>query len=84
VGQSRSGPHLLVNQGGRGKGRWARDQNQIKFELFQTGSNSFKLHLIQLGPSRAQKFEIKYGFEGFEERNIFFHRNFFRFDVDFE
>jgi hypothetical protein len=28
-------------------------------------------------------FEIKYGFEGFDERN-FLHRNFFRFEMDFE
>jgi hypothetical protein len=31
-----------------------------------------------------QKFEIKYGCEGFEERNNFLHRNFFRFEIDFE
>jgi hypothetical protein len=31
-----------------------------------------------------RKFEIKYGFEGFEERNNFLYRNFFRFIVDFE
>jgi hypothetical protein len=29
-------------------------------------------------------FEIKYGFEGFKERNKFFHRNFLRFKVHFE
>jgi hypothetical protein len=32
----------------------------------------------------VENFEIKYGFEGFEERNNFLHRNFFRFKVDFE
>jgi hypothetical protein len=31
-----------------------------------------------------KKFEIKYGFEGFEERNNFLYRNIFRFEVDFE
>jgi hypothetical protein len=30
------------------------------------------------------KIKIKYGPEGFEERNNFLHRNFFRFGVDFE
>jgi hypothetical protein len=54
----------------------------------QTDSNSnltpFKLCLIQIGPSRAKKIEIKYGFEEFEDRNNFLHRNFFIFKVDFE
>jgi hypothetical protein len=31
-----------------------------------------------------RKIEIKFGLEGFEERNNFLHRNFFRFRVDFE
>jgi hypothetical protein len=31
-----------------------------------------------------ESFQIKYGIEGIEERNNFIHRNFFRFDVDFE
>jgi hypothetical protein len=30
------------------------------------------------------KVEIKYGFEGFEERNNFLGRNFFRFGMDFK
>jgi hypothetical protein len=29
-------------------------------------------------------FEIKYGFEGFDERNNFLHRNVFKFEVDVE
>jgi hypothetical protein len=28
--------------------------------------------------------KIKYGFEGFDERNNFPYKNFFRFEVDFE
>jgi hypothetical protein len=31
-----------------------------------------------------KKFEIKYGCEGFEERNNFLQLNFFRLEVDFE
>jgi hypothetical protein len=31
----------------------------------------------------VKKFEIKYGYEGFEERNNFLHQNFFRFEMDF-
>jgi hypothetical protein len=33
---------------------------------------------------RLENFEVKYGFEGFDERNKFLHRNFFKFEVDFE
>jgi hypothetical protein len=29
-----------------------------------------------------ENFEIKYGCEGFEERNNFLHRNFFIFEID--
>jgi hypothetical protein len=29
-------------------------------------------------------FQIKYEFEGFDERNNFLHINFFRFELDFE
>jgi hypothetical protein len=31
-----------------------------------------------------KKIEIKYGCEGFEERNNFLHRKFFIFKMDFE
>jgi hypothetical protein len=31
-----------------------------------------------------KKFQIKYGIQGFEERNKYLHRNFFRFELDFE
>jgi hypothetical protein len=31
-----------------------------------------------------ENFEIKYGIEGFKERNNFIHRNFFIFEVEFE
>jgi hypothetical protein len=32
---------------------------------------------------KLKKIEIKYYFEEFEERNNFFYRNFFRFEVNF-
>jgi hypothetical protein len=40
--------------------------------------------LIKKGPSQLKKFEIKYGFEGFDERNNFSYKNVLRFEVDFE
>jgi hypothetical protein len=33
---------------------------------------------------KLKKFEIKYGYEGFEEGNNFLHRNFFRFETNFK
>jgi hypothetical protein len=33
---------------------------------------------------KLKKFGIKYGFEGFDERNIFLHRNLSRFEIDFK
>jgi hypothetical protein len=52
-----------------------------KFDLFQTHSNLIwsKQDLPVL-----QKFEIKYVFGGFDERNNFLHMNFSRFEMDFE
>jgi hypothetical protein len=32
----------------------------------------------------SKKFEIKYDFERFEEGNNLLHRNFFKFEMDFE
>jgi hypothetical protein len=34
--------------------------------------------------SGFENFEIKYDFEGFDERNNFLHKNVFKFEVDFE
>jgi hypothetical protein len=65
------------NSGGR-----RRDLNLI-FNGFKLYSNSFidrsKNDLLE-----QEKFEIKYGCEGFEERNNFLHSNFFRSKMDFE
>jgi hypothetical protein len=57
------------------------------FKLIQTNSNisnhsnfiRFKKDLHEL-----IKFEIKYSFEKFDERNNFCHRNFLGFEVGFE
>jgi hypothetical protein len=55
--------------------------NSNRFEYFQIHS---KFHLSKLGLPKLKIFEIKYAFEGFEERNNFLYRNFFKFEVDFE
>jgi hypothetical protein len=41
-------------------------------------TNSIKDELLVL-----EKIQIKYEFDGFEERNNFLHINFFRFEVNF-
>jgi hypothetical protein len=53
-----------------------------------SNSNGFKLY-SNFDRSRndlpeLENFEIKYGFEGFEERNNFLHRNFSRFRMYFK
>jgi hypothetical protein len=93
----RGAPHGRVPIQNRGKGgddRWAPatvraavNRYSNRFEPIQTVSKISKpnkLQLIQKGPSRAQKIDVKYGVEGFEERNDFLHRNFLKFKVDFE
>jgi hypothetical protein len=66
-----------------------RGSNLLKLvKSIQNISNNFKNHsnfirskkdLLELG-----NFEIKCGFEEFDERNNFLHRNIFRFNLDFE
>jgi hypothetical protein len=49
--------------------------------LKQTRSNFI---LSKLDLQKLEKFEIKYFFEGFDERNNFFHRSLSRFDMNFK
>jgi hypothetical protein len=77
-----------------GADRWARgysagrrdtNSNQIQnLNGFKLNSNPFKLWPIEKEPSWTRKFWNKICFEGFDERNNFTYRNFFRFQVDFE
>jgi hypothetical protein len=54
---------------------------QTNLNLNQTHPNFILSKHDFLG---IKKFKIKYGCEGFEERNNFLHHNFFRFKMDFE
>jgi hypothetical protein len=73
-----------------GGGATTVPQFQYRFKpgkLIQTCSNilkKFKPSSIQKGLPEVEIFEIKYGCYGFEERNNFLHRNFSRFEMDFE
>jgi hypothetical protein len=53
---------------------------------FQKNSNQFQIPSNFDRPKKdspeLEKFEIKYGYEGFEERNKLLHRNFSRFEMD--
>jgi hypothetical protein len=51
---------------------------QIQFKSFQSLTEPKRIF-----PS-SKKFEIKYDFERFEEGNNLLHRNFFKFEMDFE
>jgi hypothetical protein len=55
------------------------NSNTLKFI-----SNNFKHDSIQKGLPRLENFEVKYGGEGFEQRNNFLHTKFFRFEMYFE
>jgi hypothetical protein len=55
------------------------NSNTLKFI-----SNNFKLDLIQKDLPKLKNFEVKYGGEGFGERNSFLHRKVFRFKMNFE
>jgi hypothetical protein len=47
-------------------------------------SHNFKFDSIQKGLFKLENFELKYGDEGFKDKNNFLHRNFFRFEIYFE
>jgi hypothetical protein len=63
-------------------GRPAR--NNTVFLFFQNYSNEFQLIWSEDRLPVLENFQVKYRFEGFEERNNFLHRNFFRFKLYFE
>jgi hypothetical protein len=83
------------NWGGRGDWRvgvltTVRSSDGLKFDS-NSNSNGFKqIQTVSKfdRPKRdlpkIKKIEIKYSCEGFEERNIFLHRNFFKFEINFE
>jgi hypothetical protein len=54
---------------------------QVKFEIIQILSNLVR---IKTSLPELENFEIKYAFGGFEEMNNFLHRNFIRFEMNFE
>jgi hypothetical protein len=58
------------------------------FEIFQTILNKIQTcsNLIRFKQDlpELENLEIKYGFEGFDERNNFAYRNFLRFEMYFE
>jgi hypothetical protein len=58
--------------------------NSDIFLIIQKISNGFELIRLNNGLPVLEQSQIKYGIEGFEERNNFLHRNFFRFEVNFE
>jgi hypothetical protein len=57
---------------------------QWHFVIVQKNLNEFELIWLKDGLLLLEKFQIKYGMEGFEERDNFLHRNFFRFELNFE
>jgi hypothetical protein len=71
----------------RGKGEWWRLAPFIAAAAGERRGSGSRLECHATrgwGIWRLENFEVKYGFEGFDERNKFLHRNFFKFEVDFE
>jgi hypothetical protein len=67
-------------QGGAGQTVWT-DSNLNGFNQFKFLPSFYR---SEEDLSVRGKFGIKNGFEGFEGRNNFVYRNFFKFEVDFE
>jgi hypothetical protein len=83
------------NRGGReATDRWgpitvlAIQIKSNRSKTLQTNLNSKQTHsnfiLSKLDLHKLKKFEIKYCFEGFDERNNFFQRSLSIFDMDFK
>jgi hypothetical protein len=79
AGSLMSGPECHSN------GRRRRFDSKFEFKRIQINFKSFQ---TLTGPKKElpelKIFEIKYCYEGFEERNNFLHRNFSRLKMDFE
>jgi hypothetical protein len=58
--------------------------NSSVFYLLKIFQTDFNLIQSKDGVLLLGKFQIKYGFEAFEIRNNFLHRNFFRFELYYE
>jgi hypothetical protein len=78
----------------RGAERWARGYGAPGLNPYQTGQRNQTILNLNFSTrsnfdrskkvlSVVKKIKIKYGFDIFEERNNFLHRN-FKFKVDFE
>jgi hypothetical protein len=67
-----------------GRRSGSNDLNRFKFKWVQTISNPPNFDQSKDDLPFLRKFVIIYGFEGFEERNNFLHRNLIKFDVDFK
>jgi hypothetical protein len=66
-------------QQGRGPCQFGVQESDFESNSESRTTLPFKKDLLE-----PRKFEIKYCFEGLDERNNFPYRNLFRFEVDFE
>jgi hypothetical protein len=78
-----------TRHGSRRLGALCQVLNRFKpSKSIQTRSNLFEIILKLIHSKRGlpefKKFKIKYGFDGFAERNNFLYSNFFRLEMGFE
>jgi hypothetical protein len=57
---------------------------QWHFLILRNSSNEFELVRLKDEHPLLENFQIEYEFEGLEKRKNFLHRNFYRFELDFE
>jgi hypothetical protein len=85
----------LLKEGERGSltcGAKATVMGQWRFIpiQIQIPTNSYSIQIVsnfdqpKKDLAEVKQFEIKYGSEGFEEKNNFLHRNFFRSEMNFQ
>jgi hypothetical protein len=85
VNRSEAGVRVVLTiDGGSGGGsmKYGEERRGLNLKLsIQIYSNLIR---SKSDLSELEQFEIKYDFEGFDERNNFPYRNFLRFTMDFE
>jgi hypothetical protein len=69
---------------GRRKENELSPVNSMVFDLFKKFQTNLNVVRSKDGPSKLQKFQIEYVFEGNQIRNKFPYRKFSTFDVEFQ
>jgi hypothetical protein len=69
--------------GGKREGERMTSGPRLRLNVFKLVQKCSNLIRPKTDLLKLQKFELKYSFEGFDERNNFIHRNFSRLEMYF-